>query len=240
VDGFSTSKSLVICLLGLYAYTYRLISNQAWVSPTVFFNDHSTTPCPSDHEWCIDSGANRFITNDSDDFLPDSVELVSTCTTVAVGGGNITSPMSGTVLVKSLDHDAVYACTNVLFLPKCAKKLMPPIAFAKQGCKITLLEDTVHITSSDGKPVLSGVQHGGLYYVHSRTVRGHSHDNAGTCTVDDHEANVARAYYGYPHPDEEDDDEIQLQQDKEIGMMGKAASYFGLSFSGHNPRRTFG
>ena len=55
---------------------------------------------------------NRFVTNDVNDFLPDSIRHDKT--TVAVGGGNVTSPCTGTVLVKSLDYGHIYMSSNAL------------------------------------------------------------------------------------------------------------------------------
>ena len=60
---------------------------------------------PPEYEWCSDSGTNRFVTNNSHDFLPGSI--VRDPVRVAVGGGSVTSPYTGTVRIKSLDHNRI-------------------------------------------------------------------------------------------------------------------------------------
>ena len=69
----------------------------------------------TDFEWCSDSGTNRFVTNDLDDFVQGSV--VPVLTDVAVGGGSVTSEFVGTVRVKSLDYNHTIECKNVLYIP---------------------------------------------------------------------------------------------------------------------------
>ena len=248
---------ILFCMLGLVAYAYANIntSTKAYVPTSVYLGETDSKlrgVLPAhEYEWCVDSGANRFITNNSNDFLPHSIEMVDT--TVAVGGGNTISPMRGTVLVQSLDHNATYAFNNVLLLPDCSKKLIPPVAFTKQGCKITLEDDTVIIESASKKPILSGIQHGGLYYVHSKTVTGdNTITSAGSNSISDPggpesdlnlessiSSDLTYAYYNYPAPDEADLDDEKLEGVFDT-VFRKAASFFGLSFSGHNPRNSFG
>ena len=40
-------------------------------------------------------------------------------------------------------HDHVIECHDVLFLPTCAKKLLPAFQFVAKGCKLTYNNDTV-------------------------------------------------------------------------------------------------
>ena len=92
-------------------------NNTAAVSDQCFLN--SSNDIQQDFEWCCDSGTNRFVTNDSNDFLPGTIKTVPTI--VAVGGGKVTSPCSGTVIVESLDYGWTIQCDNVLFIPECGK-----------------------------------------------------------------------------------------------------------------------
>ena len=109
-----------------------------------------------DHEWCSDSGTNRFVTNDINDFVSGTVSTVPTI--VAVGGGNVTSPCYGTVIVESLDHGCTMQCMDVLYIPECGKKLMPASPFIRKGCSL-VLDDYVKVklSAKDGTLILSGV-----------------------------------------------------------------------------------
>jgi hypothetical protein len=105
------------------------VHNKAIIMESTFYanehgngNKHATDVDP-DLEWCSDPGTNRYVTNDINDFQLNSRK--DTPTIVAVGGGNVTSPCSGTVLIKSLDHGCTIQCNNVLYIKECPKKLMP-------------------------------------------------------------------------------------------------------------------
>jgi len=125
------------------------------------------------YEWCADCGTNRFVTNDINDFVPGSI--CNEPTIVAVGGGNVTSPCTGTVIVKSLDYGHLIECTDVIYLPKCAKKLMPASNFTKKGCSMTISDKgEVHLIDKVKGPVLSGIEIGGLFYYHCQTVHSSS------------------------------------------------------------------
>jgi hypothetical protein len=76
-----------------------------------------------DFEWCIDSGCNRFVTNDMHDFIPGSIKY--SATNVSVGNGNTVSPCTGSVVIHSIPHNTNIQCDNVLFMPQCRKKLIP-------------------------------------------------------------------------------------------------------------------
>jgi hypothetical protein len=123
-----------------------------------------------DHEWCSDSGTNRFVTNDERDFVPGTIVYHDTI--VSVGGGNVTSPMHGTVLIKSLDHGVTISCSKVLLIRECAKKLMPVSTFTTQGCKIEYGKHSVVLSNPKGVPILAGELIGGLYYFKTQTIRG--------------------------------------------------------------------
>jgi hypothetical protein len=140
------------------------------VSPVVFLNSGGSLSAPGDFEYCSDTGANRFVTNDINDFVPGSIRKEKTV--VAVGGGTVTSTCTGTVHIRSLDHGLVIECHDVLFLPTCSKKLLPASQFVSKGCKLTYENGIVTLTDQQARPVLSGEEFGGLYYFHCETVRG--------------------------------------------------------------------
>ena len=121
------------------------------------------------YEWCADCGTNRFVTNDINDFLPSTINYSET--KVAVGGGTVTSPCTGTVMVKSLDYGHIIKCTDVLYLPKCAKKLMPASQFLNKGCTMRLTQNEVHLIDKTKGPLLSGKEFDGLFFYHAQTVR---------------------------------------------------------------------
>jgi hypothetical protein len=122
------------------------------------------------YEWCSDSGTNRFATNCFEDFITETIQYVET--NVSVGGGNVVSPMKGTVLIESLDYGGVYACTDVLYMPDCAAKLMPVSTFTKKGCEVTYKRDSsVEMVDINNDPMFSGIQVEGMYYFRCQTVR---------------------------------------------------------------------
>lgn len=133
------------------------------------YYDQALSPQAQRLEWCADSGSNRFVTNDMKDFVRDSV--VYNHTQVAVAGGNTTAPCQGTVLLTS-SHGKVIQCNNVLFMPDCAKKLMPASVFTKKGCKLMFEDDMVTLMTKDGDTIFSGVEEGGLYYYECYAVQG--------------------------------------------------------------------
>jgi hypothetical protein len=120
------------------------------------------------YEWCSDSGTNRFVTNDVRDFVPGSVRTVST--TVANGGGKTNVTKSGTVIIKGLDFNHILYCKDVLYMPSCAKKLMPASSFVKKGCELSYKDDVVKLSTPQGKPMLKGKEVGGLFFFHAKTL----------------------------------------------------------------------
>ena len=177
-------KPLVFLLLLLACTVQILASGCAWtnvntppahnaIKSTLYFNrdiGRSANNRTSDYEWCADSGTNRFVTNDMLDFVPGSV--MHTSTTVAVGSGSVTSPLSGTVLVKSLDHGCLVECRDVLYLPSCGKKLMPVSTFVSKGSSLVIDNyDKINLTSKSGSSIFSGREFDGLYYYRCKTVQ---------------------------------------------------------------------
>jgi hypothetical protein len=136
-----------------------------------FYNDDlRPADCTTDeYEWVSDSGTNRFVTNDKSDLIQHLIVYQSTV--VAVGGGHVTSPCYGPVIIESLDHGCKIFCKDVLYIPQCSKKLTPVSTFVRKGCSIQMNDyDKVNLHANDGTPMLSGRESGGLYYFRCQTV----------------------------------------------------------------------
>ena len=164
-------STAVLIALGVVVLALRAESSPtcATASSSVYNGQHGVNKRPIGLEWCSDTGTNRFVTNDAADFIPGTVK--HTPTVVAVGSGNVTSPMTGDVLVRSLDHDVIIKCTDVLLLPDCVNKLMPASPFVRKGCTIAMSPpDRVILTTRDGSPLFTGVEHSGLFYYNSETL----------------------------------------------------------------------
>ena len=63
---------------------------QATISNDAYMLSSTTADSTTGYDFCVDTGANRFVTNNLADFLPNSVRQVKTV--VNVGGGSVTSP----------------------------------------------------------------------------------------------------------------------------------------------------
>jgi hypothetical protein len=147
---------------------YSLAAPTACVQSSSYFDQENPLDTSKDLVWVADSGTNRFVTNDINDFISGSV--VQNPLKVAVGGGYTTSPCSGSVLVQSLNHGVTIRCDKVILLPHCAKKLMPALQFTKKGCTLEFGEK-VTLRAKDGKPILSGPEIGGLFYFRAKTIK---------------------------------------------------------------------
>ena len=155
---------IVLTALASYAFAAPL----PYVRAASYFNEGDESNTSDDFQWVADSGTNRFVTNDINDFLHGSV--VHAPVKVAVGGGTTISPCSGSILVQSLDHDITIRCDDVILLPQCAKKSMPAHQFTKKGC-VMEFSNGVQLRSGNGVPILSGPEIGGLFYFHARTIQ---------------------------------------------------------------------
>jgi hypothetical protein len=123
----------------------------------------------SDFKWIVDSGCNRFVTNDLNDFVPGTVRQTSTA--VAVGSGVTSSPCMGTILLKGRASQITVSCHDVLYLPKCARKLLPVKQFVVKGCEVKFAkEHFVSLKSASGEVLFAGREFGGLYYVDAEVV----------------------------------------------------------------------
>jgi hypothetical protein len=169
--GLAVFCAVIALMLSVFALQSDAASVLPCASPAVYaIGVTGEAVRPSGLEWCSDSGTNRFVTNDYNDFVPGSVREVST--NVAVGSGTVVSPMVGDVLVRSLDHDTLIKCTNVLLLRDCENKLMPASPFIRKGYTIAYSDyDKCHLHAPDGSPLFTGQDFEGLYYFRSETVR---------------------------------------------------------------------
>jgi hypothetical protein len=134
----------------------------------------SNSPYAQEYEWSSDTGNNRYVTNDRNDFLETTIK--KTTTIVAVAGDTVTSPCSGTEISKSLDHGCTVTCLNVLLLFQCSKKLIPASPFIQKSCSLLLNDyNKISLTAKDGALILSGKEIGGLYYYRCITVQNFHH-----------------------------------------------------------------
>jgi hypothetical protein len=157
------------------------------VSACCYFNSVDAQP---DYEWCSDPGTNRFVTNDLSDYVPSSIVWQST--DVAVGGGNVTSPCFGTVIIEGTEHGCTIKCANVLYIKECKKKLIPASPFIRKGCSLAYGEhDQVNLYGKNGSPMLSGCEVGGLYFFKCKTLRKHN-------ATQGKQAASPESYFGLP------------------------------------------
>ena len=132
-------------------------------------NEDGPTAPNGDFEWIVDSGCNRFVTNDLKDFVRGTI--TRTATDVAVGSGITTSPYMGTVLLKEKTSKITISCQNVLYLPKCARKLLPVRQFVVKGCEVKFDKKcNVTLKDSTGGVIFEGIESNGLYYVDAEVV----------------------------------------------------------------------
>ena len=137
-----------------------------YFSPTL--EDGPNAP-NSDFKWIVDSGCNRFVTNDLNDFVPGTVRQTSTA--VAVGSGVTSSPCMGTILLKGRASQITVSCHDVLYLPKCARKLLPVKQFVVKGCEVKFAKEYfVSLKSASGEVLFAGREFSGLYYVDAEVV----------------------------------------------------------------------
>ena len=158
--------SVIIAML--ITQVYGDISSSTSTIQASSFLAHGNTTTGSTFEWCSDSGTNRFVTNNRNDFIEGSE--VTSNTKVAVGGGNITSPSYGNILVRSLGHTIMFK--DVLYIPECGKKLMPVSPFVRKGFAAIYKDQKVFLQKPDGSNLFQGEEVGGLYYYECETVRG--------------------------------------------------------------------
>ena len=95
-------RGVLIVLIMAVLVSYSAAAPIPQVRSSSYFDEENSS-ASNEYQWVADSGTNRFVTNDINDFMPGSV--VHTQTNVAVGGGSTISPCFGSVLVRGLDHN---------------------------------------------------------------------------------------------------------------------------------------
>ena len=119
-------------------------------------------------EWCADTGCNRFITNNIEDFLPASI--VDIDLNVGVGNGSYCVKQQGIIVVEN-HLGQVIMCTNALFMPNCAQKLMPLIPFINKGCTFSIdINKQLSLHAPDQSILLTGKEINGLYYFKAKVI----------------------------------------------------------------------
>ena len=109
------NKMLVTFTVLLALLCYNAVeanSSNINIMPSLYLTDHpnSNKLDRKQYEWCSDTGTNRFVTNDDNDFVKSTVR--HTNTKVAVGGGSIVSRKTGTVDTKPRPqtHNSLQGC----------------------------------------------------------------------------------------------------------------------------------
>jgi hypothetical protein len=135
---------IVILLVALLSYQAGVQAKQVDEAKTQVFL--AASPSGVDTGWYLDTGCNRFVTNDRNDLLPASIKY--TKTNLSTANGTATAECEGTVLVRSETTNKIIAFENVLYLPTCSKKLMPVRPFLQKGCSIRLDREEYNMTKS--------------------------------------------------------------------------------------------
>ena len=175
----------LMCLLSVTSLVD--VSVPAHVSAHCYF---AATPQSLSSLWCCDSGTNRFVTNDIADFVPGSIRHVNT--PVAVGSGTISSTLMGSCVIKSHEGNLLKA-TNVLYLPSCSRKLLPPSPFIRKGCQLRLWKtNVVQLLDPSGKCLLEGKEQDGIYYFNAVSISNKLHTNLNDTNTD----SAATAHFG--------------------------------------------
>ena len=160
-------RMLFACILFFFLISQ---SSSSTIQPSVvatYLVGQGDTSTTRGFGWCADTGTNRFVTNDINDFLPDSISDINL--TVGVGNGTYVVKKQGDVVVENHMGKTI-RCTKVLFMPNCAKKLMPMSPFDQAGCKLEIIEGNINLSSAKGESILRGKQIDGLYYFQVKTI----------------------------------------------------------------------
>ena len=63
------------------------------------------------------------------------------------------------------------ACSKVLYMPSCAKKLIPVTPFIRKGFTLSIFDtDQIKLLTPEGKTLLSGKEIDGLYHFECETI----------------------------------------------------------------------
>jgi hypothetical protein len=104
-----------------------------------------------DSPYISDSG-NRFVTNDANDFVPDSVRWIETDVAVGVEMSLPVHWHHARPQHRLRPHNR---CKDTLLLPTCAKET-PAFQFVAKGCELKYKGDTVTLIDQEKQPVLCG------------------------------------------------------------------------------------
>jgi hypothetical protein len=201
-DAHNTRLAVMLTIIAALSYQVMAVPDvlsPATIPAASFLNNELNIKNESNflnYEWCIDPGTNRFVTNDIDDLLPSSI--VYNETVVAVGSGNTTSKLHGTALVRAPNGKTI-ACTNVLYMPACGKKLMPASPFVRRGCKLSFYDSNkVRLSSSEDAIIFEGKEIDGLYYFESKTCTSNFNKNDSIAKSDTFKVESTNVFYGLP------------------------------------------
>ena len=97
IGSFATSPAaktiLAAIVLSIVLQTFNVAAADAGVTISAccyYGSSNVSAPAGRLDEWVVDTGSNRFVTNDIHDFVPGSVKYVNT--RVLVGNGHVISP----------------------------------------------------------------------------------------------------------------------------------------------------
>ena len=110
---------------------------------------HSTEPDDKTRRWVADSGTNRHVTNDAQDFMKGSIKDVKIM--VGVGNGFILVRQQGDVMVKDRSTGFTTRLKRVLLMPKCARKLISVPLMDRAGCEIRTKGGICQVLLKDGR-----------------------------------------------------------------------------------------
>ena len=174
---------IILLLVALVAVKACGTPSGATVLASSFFNSTSANP----NEICSDSGTNRWVTHDMNDYIPGTI--VYQTTKVAVGNGYTTSPCYGMMVIVDPKVGVPVGNEKALFLPLCSKKLVPASDLVKLGYSVTYNKHGVQVINRDGKVVLQGPEQGGLYFFNCEIKR-----DIGGCK----DIKSAKSFFGLP------------------------------------------
>ncbi len=118
-------------------------------------------------EWCADTGCNRFITNNIEDFIPASIVDINL--TVGVGNGSYCVNKQGIIVFEN-HLGQMNMRTNALFMPNCAQKLIPGSPFIKKGYTLSILDKQINLRAPNQSILLTGKYINGLYYFKAKII----------------------------------------------------------------------
>ena len=98
--------------------------------------DSGSAPANTHYVWCGDSGCNRMLTDNSNEFVPGTMKAVDITITVAKAGITMKATAIGDCNLHTFDQNGkpwVIKCKDVLYVPGAAKSLLSLTALGLQG-----------------------------------------------------------------------------------------------------------